>query len=804
MEEILDLQKELENKTITEKLVFIYDYLLAYHCKDKFRDEKRFRDYLTNPENYSFNKKKLGKVVGWTRGKGKTEVSIMYILMCYYFYSNKLNFIFNPSETKEIKKNLVDRIKEFKNWPIELGVAFMDKGNWYSLNNEITTTLNKKLFIFLPQISNERFKEVPLCDIRFVDEAQRRILESKGKEQKQNNKINEKLKNKNHQILLSGSPYGFNDEKYDRVLISTYEDMSEDIRNWLPEIKLVSVGFNINKFKSYNSNKLLTDKAIKNVFTEKNNGKIIEELSMVMSDMLLEIKGPNFKILPQLNLKQKKTKLFSWVDGWYSLKEKLVIKVPLQSSADLLEGIIKSIDVDSKLNVKKSHSKNDPNADVFNNFWDDENSLILIVVDRGAMGFNDDRWTHTIDFTFGLNVILIEQFLDRQRPIKGKRKLYYKLCSDLTIEHTERVMTFVLSLRIPWFYKNFNGENYDFLPLFKEISNRIRVNNPNPNPEPLLPPPSNPRPPRMIRINEDIMINAFKQIEHKRKGTFEIFAEHTYGDWKNYLDNQVKLFTHKEIIESTKPYKFLNAWEVNCKDESKYSIYKTQEIPFYYDDVTKNFKKTTTLSDITVTEKQFKKLVTDTIKNLEYGEFFPTLKYFANELDYEYLMFRRKIVEVLKLNDWFRDQTFSSRGQSTIKYGTAEMHLKWFEDNGYLDGYSGRLTNDIKNGIIVPPKWFAKQARQFETIKRPKEECDPKFYNKVRKITAKELDGSKITNKFDSEFKKRSKKLISNREKGMLRKSIRLELMVEFNVTDRQIKLILGKDRTGYQTSNGI
>ena len=578
METILS---EIKPKDLSkENLLKIYDFIINNHCKHGFISYDRFKNYLTNPNNFFFDNKKKGKIVAWTRGKGKTELSIMYLLTLHYLGFN-WKIMFNPSETKELKENLINRIRKFRNWPEGFKVIYNQRHNnqnlWVNLNDVPTNIESASIIIFLPQISKSEFEKLPKFDLRIVDEAQRRIL-SKDKEGKtQNNLMNTKLKNKVYLLGLSGSPYEFSDKDWDRDLISTLEDMSESLTKWLPQVKLVSTGeFSINKFKDYNSSLYLKDTSVKKIFVEKNINKIKDNLSIIMSDMVYELSEPNtnFKIVNKvLDYTKKSNKKIGWVNGLYSIQKKVVIRVPLKTSANLMGEIIQEIDKDNRLNVKISHSDNDPKLEIFNDFWEDDNSLILVVVDRGTLGFDNDKWTASIDFTFGLNVINIEQFLDRLRPKENIKKLYYKVCDDLTMEHTDRVMNFVLHLRLPWFYKNFNGRNYDFLPLLKELSTKIkRKQEPNPSPEPPVVPP-NPTVPRMIPIDNNLFVNAFLQVKHKRKGTLEIFAEHTFGDWKNKIDKDVKMFSDEEIIKSTEGFKSLHSWSQSFPEYKKCAVH---------------------------------------------------------------------------------------------------------------------------------------------------------------------------------------------------------------------------------------
>lgn len=113
-----------------------------------------------------------------------------------------------------------------------------------------------------------------------------------------------------------------------------------------------------------------------------------------------------------------------------------------------------------KVSAVSSNHKNDPASDNVQKFIDDDSITVLVVVDRGILGFNMPKLVNVVDFTCSRNIDRIYQLFARVMRKNGDQKKYY----FRIIPREEREMhLFYLQaaccLMFKDFVSKFNGKN---------------------------------------------------------------------------------------------------------------------------------------------------------------------------------------------------------------------------------------------------------------------------------------------------------------------------------------------------------
>jgi hypothetical protein len=120
--------------------------------------------------------------------------------------------------------------------------------------------------------------------------------------------------------------------------------------------------------------------------------------------------------------------------------------------------------------VLVSHSKNDPKSENFFKFEKNPKKYkLLIVVDRGQLGYNYLELFNIVDFTFSTNITTIHQRLNRvTRKSKlnvDKQKMFFKVSTNELEGYYKVIMSAVLHLNEKYWYENYNTKNLGQLPL---------------------------------------------------------------------------------------------------------------------------------------------------------------------------------------------------------------------------------------------------------------------------------------------------------------------------------------------------
>jgi superfamily II DNA or RNA helicase len=114
--------------------------------------------------------------------------------------------------------------------------------------------------------------------------------------------------------------------------------------------------------------------------------------------------------------------------------------------------------------VSLSTSHNDTEAKAFEDFQNNNNTRILVVVNRGIIGFDCPSLERLFDLTLSKNVARIEQLLGRLIRQAAVDKIYYRIAPSVDLLNHSIVMNSVLALSV-----NSNNQQYDGTPVSLKI-----------------------------------------------------------------------------------------------------------------------------------------------------------------------------------------------------------------------------------------------------------------------------------------------------------------------------------------------
>lgn len=162
--------------------------------------------------------------------------------------------------------------------------------------------------------------------------------------------------------------------------------------------------------------------------------------------------------------------LFNGGDSVYQKAHHYFFKNPLEKTMIAATSIkqanqIYEILLQQGITAVVSHSLNDSNSLFITEFYQNPSIAILIVVDRGILGFDMPKLRNVIDMSGSENPDIIFQLLGRaSRSDKtGRPKVFVKIAPKGRLERTELVTCFALALTTKVVYEAYDG-NYMTTP----------------------------------------------------------------------------------------------------------------------------------------------------------------------------------------------------------------------------------------------------------------------------------------------------------------------------------------------------
>lgn len=129
-----------------------------------------------------------------------------------------------------------------------------------------------------------------------------------------------------------------------------------------------------------------------------------------------------------------------------------------------------------KVNVALSSSNFDPDSEELRRFKSDADCPVLVVVNRGVLGFDIPELENVIDMTGSENVDRVYQLLGRcLRYRAGKQPVFLKLAPEMHVEWFEYVLQSVLWLAHPENYLGYHGDYKNIGLLVKAERSHVEI-----------------------------------------------------------------------------------------------------------------------------------------------------------------------------------------------------------------------------------------------------------------------------------------------------------------------------------------
>jgi superfamily II DNA or RNA helicase len=373
-------------------------------------------------------------VLGMAPNGGKTITTIIGLNK----YLNKnLNHrvLILAHSTNVIKQNFIESLNSFKDY-----INFSWSEDLYD---------NSKVHIAIPA----QYKDInQKYDFVIVDEAHENYIGTANSKQQMKSII--KNTGAKTELLLTGTPSKFILEgNYDIEIVSLF-DIDEKYMSNL-SIELVETNYNWKKY--YNSNNNVSSKAFENNKAEEALNKIVISIINKIKNDLSPEEFNNIKLISKVRggFKRIIGDLFE-----NKLKKTLIVCGSIKQAED----VNKIINENSKFTISfVSHHQNDNQSELFQSFKNNDFN-VLVVVNRGRLGYSDDNLFNLIDMSGTHNPDLIYQMYARVlRGDKSMNKTFYKLTTqeagmkDLTYIATSAA----LMLAHKDYISTFNGKNFN-------------------------------------------------------------------------------------------------------------------------------------------------------------------------------------------------------------------------------------------------------------------------------------------------------------------------------------------------------
>jgi len=395
----------------------------------------------------------------------------------------------------------------------------------------------KDVNICLPQTLNGN--KIPNAELIVIDEAHHFYFADMVKD------IIKKSKCKK-QLLLTGTPSPFILKNMFIVPVTVNTIFDEGmVSDVYVEIATSSYKFD---FNDYNTNdEVKTDV----IFKQSDTKKTLDDLLDKIIDRLKSFKG---------------NELINFT-GWLPTlqrMQKTMFACRSIAQARQIQKYFQKIDIKSVM----STSDNDYDSHEIQNFKDDNECLVLIVVGRGILGFNYPELINVVDMSTSQNIDRIYQLLCRviRKHPNNERKLFFKIAPNTMSDYYKYIMTGVLSLTNEYFFTHFNGKNFNDmkLPVIRRTTPII------PNDE-IKHKRNNKRKFQPIVFEGLPAIELFKDVFHKKNALLHTYAFTTVRNVRAEFMNRMphNYWTLELCLESALKYKNRKEWEEN--DCSAYS-----------------------------------------------------------------------------------------------------------------------------------------------------------------------------------------------------------------------------------------
>jgi superfamily II DNA or RNA helicase len=342
-----------------------------------------------------------------------------------------------------------------------------------------------------------------------------------------------------YELLLTGTPSKFNNNKNKiHTFAVTINELYD--RNQVSDVIIELATSNLNlSYKDYNINQELTQKAI----TKETESDVHKTLENVLDKLLIRLRSWH-KDKPELYSKLSHNA--NWLPILGELK-KTVIACKSITQANRVSEYLNNKGVNNLL----SHSINDKDSLMIEKFRNNPKYLVLVVVDRGTLGFNMKELENIIDMTGSQNIDRILQLLCRVNRVHKdvKNKLFIKVTPINQVDYMHAIMCAVVAMFDKEWFLKYNGKNFGDIPII------IRKENNQKNTKPNIKSNNNNNKIKVIDFIGLPAISFFKTLNHKRDDVLSGVEYTTLSSVRNkFLDLDIN------------PYKYWNLEK--CKVEA--------------------------------------------------------------------------------------------------------------------------------------------------------------------------------------------------------------------------------------------
>jgi superfamily II DNA or RNA helicase len=419
----------------------IYDKIVK---KRGFRELAYQKDFLTNPI-YENPKNPLVLAAGTSSGK-----SFMSIMHEEIFYSNPANknkrTLYIPSSRTVLRDNTAKELEDFNP-----SFTYCVATNKAELLQAIKNKCN--VVVALPQTLIGSMDILPKFHNFILDEAHQWYFKSTIQN------IIKKISPK-YQLLLTGTPSRFiaKGDKFTFKFVPVMDlyDLKQ-VTNVKLEVVSSSYDFKqsdyLSAYGNLKSNVRMSDKQSDNA------------LMVVCREMIKKLKNP-IKGLHNVNrLSKNLFSIFGELDKTIIYCHSLKQADAFYNSLDSFKGL--------KGKVLISHSENDKDSVLFEQFRNDSDIKVLVAVDRGRLGYNMPELFNVVDFTMTQSLDMLLQMYGRLLRLSKtkKQKIYYKVATKNTAPYFVDLMTAMLCLTNMEWYSKFNGKNMGGILIPKVLNN---------------------------------------------------------------------------------------------------------------------------------------------------------------------------------------------------------------------------------------------------------------------------------------------------------------------------------------------
>lgn len=511
--------------------------------KRGFRELPYQKDFLTNPI-YENPKNPLVLAAGTSSGK-----TFMAIMKLEIFYSNPTNknkrTLFIPASRTVLRDNVAKELEDFNP-----SFTYCVATNKAELLQAIKNKCN--VIVTLPQTLNNNIDVLPKFHNFILDEAHQWYFKSTI--QKILNNISPK-----YQLLLTGTPSRFI-AKGDKFLFKFVPVMElydlKQVTNVKMEVVTSSYDFKqsdyISAYGNLKSNVTMSDKQSDNA------------LMVVCKEMIKKLKNP-IKGLHNVNRLSKN--LFSI----FGELDKTIIFCHSLKQADAFYNSLDSFKA-LKGKVLVSHSENDKDSQLFEQFRNDIDIKVLVAVDRGRLGYNMPELFNVVDFTLTQSLDMLLQMYGRLLRLSktDKQKIYYKVATKNTAPYFVDLMTAMLCLTDMEWYSKFNGKNMGGILIPKVFNNTKKKSKSTSKSKSKVTKPSI----SLADLDIPLDLNLFKQSAlHTNNDKFATIAWTTLDDVRRefFEIKTFKKLSFEKAREYVRSLKFKSRTEyVNwCKSENR-------------------------------------------------------------------------------------------------------------------------------------------------------------------------------------------------------------------------------------------